>query len=319
MDVAPLVSAYRYRFHVLDAHGARVGGLARPAATIEEALRKAAAELKLVADPPTALKTLAARTNQETRNALRDAIARAENDLAIAITRFGTEIGAPAVGPHIELRATLDGLDRSYRAADPEPFDFDGWFDYLDAQIAHMVALTNIEKDLDAARRAGVAPLKVPDSSPPRLRWVLAALGGAAVVALGIAALLAFHGGGDPARPTAQPGAETPRVVRTVPITLPPTDQQPVAAAPSQQPAAVQPQCRTFEIEVAGEGADLIDAPVGGQPVARLQPGEKLVLRQVIDFGPDRLIEVEVPARSTRGFVNERQARLPVMTWTCDR
>ncbi|WP_439575134.1 hypothetical protein [Phreatobacter sp.] len=322
MDVSPLVSAYRYRFHVLDAHGARVGGLARPAATIEEALKRAAADLKLVNDPPNALKALASRTNQETRNALRDVIARAENDLAIAITRFGTEIGAPAIGPHIELRATLDGLDRSYRAAEPGPFDFEGWFDYLDAQIAHLTALSDIEKDLDAARRGGVAPLQVPDSSPRRLRWVLVALAGSAVVALGIAAMLTLNGPGDATRSTAQPGPETPRVVRTVPITVPPLEQQPAApapAAPPQQQAAVQPGCRTFEIEVGGEGADLIDAPVGGQPVVRLEPGEKLVLRQVIDFGPNRLVEVEVPGRSARGFVNEREARLPVMTWTCDR
>ncbi|WP_164064575.1 hypothetical protein, partial [Serratia marcescens] len=74
MDVAPLVSAYRYRYHVLDSYGARVGGLTRPAPSIEDALRLAAAELKVTADPPAELRRRAVQTNMETRTALRDVI-----------------------------------------------------------------------------------------------------------------------------------------------------------------------------------------------------------------------------------------------------
>lgn len=309
MDVAPLVSAYRYRFHVLDAYGARMGGLARPAGTIEEALRKAAADLKQSRDPEGELKRLAHRINSETRTALRDLIARAENDLAIAITRFGTEIGAPPTGPHIELRTALDGLDRSYRASDPAPDDFDGWYDQLDAQIAHLAALIGLEKELEAVR--GGATLKVPDSSPRRLRWFLVALVAAAAAALAIAALTTLNlPTGNTAAPQPQAGPEAPRMVRTVPITV---DPPPAAGPPPASP------CRTFELEVAAGGASLLDAPLGGRPLVRLEPGEKLVLRQVVDMTDGRLIEVEAPARGARGFIAEREARLPVMTWSCDR
>lgn len=316
MDVAPLVSAYRYRFHVLDAYGARLGGLARPATTIEEALRQAAAELKLVADPPAQLKRLAHRINAETRAALRDVIARAENDLAIAITRFGTDIGAPPTGPHIDLRATLDGLDRAYRAFDPAPDDFDGWYDQLDAQIAHLAALLQLEKDLDVAR--GGSSIRVPDRSPNRLRWVLVVLTVAAVAALGVAGLTTFmnRSPDSPSAPEQQiAGPEQPRRVRTVPITVAPTPS--VDTPPVQAPPATV--CRTFELEAGPEGASLLDALLGGQPVARLTAGEKVNLRQVVELGPARLIEVEVPARNTRGFIAERELRLPVMAWTCDR
>ncbi len=316
MDVAPLVSAYRYRFHVLDAYGARLGGLARPATTIEEALRQAAAELKLVADPPAQLKRLAHRVNAETRAALRDVIARAENDLAIAITRFGTDIGAPPTGPHIDLRATLDGLDRAYRAFDPAPDDFDGWYDQLDAQIAHLAALLQLEKDLDAAR--GGSSIRVPDRSPNRLRWVLVVLAVAAVAALGVAGLTTFmsRSPDSPSAPEQQlAGPEQPRRVRTVPITVTPT---PLVDAPPV-PVPQSTVCRSFTIEAGPEGASLLDAPLGGQQVARLTPGEKVNLRQVVELGPARLVEVEVPARNTRGFIAEREVRLPVMAWTCDR
>jgi hypothetical protein len=315
LDVAPLVSAYRYRFHVLDAYGARTGGLARPATTIEEALRQAAAELKLVADPPGQLKRLAHRINAETRAALRDVIARAENDLAIAITRFGTDIGAPPTGPHIDLRATLDGLDRSYRAFDPAPDDFDGWYDQLDAQIAHLAALLQLEKDLEAAR--GGTSIRVPDRGPNRLRWVLVVLAVAAIAALGVAGLTTFMRPGDsPSAPDQQiAGPEQPRRVRTVPITVAPTPSVDAPPVPTPQAAV----CRTFELEVGPEGANLVDAPLGGQPVARLPAGEKVRLRQVVELGPARLVEVEVPARNARGFIADRELRLPVMAWTCDR
>lgn len=317
MDVAPLVSAYRYRFHVLDTYGVRMGGLSRPSGTIEEALRQAAAELKVVADPPGQLKRLAHRINAETRAALRDVIARAENDLAIAITRFGTDIGAPPTGPHIDLRASLDGLDRSYRAHDPAPDDFDGWYDQLDAQISHLSALIRLEKELEEARGGGPS-VRVPSGSTGRLKWLLAVLVVAALAALGFAAVTTLNltGGGSAPPPVQQStGPEAPRVVRTVPITVPavPTAEPPQAAAPSTA------TCRTFDIEIAAEGASLLDAPLGGQPVVRLEPGEKVRLRQVVELGPNRLIEVEVPARSARGFIAEREARLPVMTWTCDR
>lgn len=320
MDVAPLVSAYRYRFHVLDVYGGRMGGLTRPAGTIEDALRQAAAELKLVADPPAQLKRLAHRINAETRAALRDVIARAENDLAIAITRFGTDIGAPPTGPHIDLRASLDGLDRAYRASDPAPDDFDGWYDQLDAQISHLSALVQLEKELEVARGGG-ASVRVPDPSPRRLKWFLVVLVVAALAALGIAALTTFNlpGGGTAATPPALPtgNAEQPRLVRTVPITVtPPTSD---SAPPPAAPAAAAATCRTLDMEVAPEGATLVDAPLGGQPVVRLEAGEKVQLRQVIDMGPTRLLEVEVPARSARGFLGEREARLPPMTWSCDR
>lgn len=315
MDVAPLVSAYRYRFHVLDAYGGRMGGLARPGGTIEEALRQAAAELKLVADPPGQLKRLAHRINAETRAALRDVIARAENDLAIAITRFGTEIGAPPTGPHIDLRASLDGLDRAYRASDPTPDDFDGWYDQLDAQISHLSALIQLERELDVARGGG-QQVRLPDSSPRRLKWVLVILAVAAVTAIGIVGLTTFslRDGGTAATPPVSPtgGAEQPRLVRTVPITVSP-------ATAESPPAPAAAGCRVLEMEIAAEGASLLDAPLGGQPVIRLEAGEKVQLRQVIDMGPTRLIEVEVPARSARGFIGEREARLPVMTWSCDR
>lgn len=316
MDVAPLVSAYRYRFHVLDVYGARMGGLTRPAGTIEEALRQAAAELKLVADPPGQLKRLAHRINAETRAALRDVIARAENDLAIAITRFGTEIGAPPTGPHIDLRATLDGLDRAYRASDPAPDDFDGWYDQLDAQIAHLSALIQLEKELDAARGGGPSA-RVPDASPRRLRWLLVALAAALLAGLGIAALNMLHltGGGQPAQQGASE-TEQPRLVRTVPITV---TTPPAGEAPAPAAAPATDACRIFQIEVAAEGASLLDAPLGGQPIMRLEPGEKVVLRQVVELGLNRLVEVEVPARQARGFIAEREARLPVMVWTCDR
>lgn len=318
MDVAPLVSAYRYRFHVLDAYGARMGGLARPAGTIEEALRRAAADLKQTGDPPAELKRLAGQINGETRTALRDVIARAENDLAIAITRYGTDIGAPPTGPHIDLRTTLDGLDRSYRATDPAPDDFDGWYDQLDAQIAHLAALLALEKELDHARGGGATSLRVPDSSPKRLRWFLVALVVAAIAALGFAALTTLNlpslpglpSGTNSAAPQPQAGPETPRMVRTVPITVeaPPPPQQAPASA-----------CRTLELEVAVGGASLLDAPLGGQPIVRLEAGEKLVLKQVLALGDNRLVEVDVPARSAHGFITEREARLPVMTWNCDR
>jgi hypothetical protein len=318
VDVAPLVSAYRYRFHVLDVYGGRMGGLTRPAGTIEDALRQAAAELKVVADPPAQLKRLAHRINAETRAALRDVIARAENDLAIAITRFGTDIGAPPTGPHIDLRASLDGLDRAYRASDPAPDDFDGWYDQLDAQISHLSALVQLEKELEIARGGGPS-VRVPDPSPRRLKWLLVVLVVAAVAALGIAGLTTFN---QPAGEAAAPppvqqagGAEQPRLVRTVPITVsPPTAES--APAPA---AATAAGCRTLDMEVSPGGATLVDAPLGGQPVVRLEAGEKVQLRQVVELGPNRLIEVEVPARSARGFLGEREARLPVMTWTCDR
>jgi len=317
VDVAPLVSAYRYRFHVLDTYGVRMGGLSRPSGTIEEALRQAAAELKVVADPPGQLKRLAHRINAETRAALRDVIARAENDLAIAITRFGTDIGAPPTGPHIDLRASLDGLDRSYRAHDPAPDDFDGWYDQLDAQISHLSALIRLEKELEDARGGGPS-VRVPGGSTGRLKWLLAVLVVAALAALGFVAVTTLNltGGGSAPPPVQQAtGPEAPRVVRTVPISVPavPAPEPPAAAA--APPAA----CRTFEIEIAAEGASLLDAPLGGQPVVRLEPGEKVQLRQVVELGPNRLIEVEVPARSARGFIAEREARLPVMSWTCDR
>jgi hypothetical protein len=318
VDVAPLVSAYRYRFHVLDTYGVRMGGLSRPSGTIEEALRQAAAELKVVADPPGQLKRLAHRINAETRAALRDVIARAENDLAIAITRFGTEIGAPPTGPHIDLRASLDGLDRSYRAHDPAPDDFDGWYDQLDAQISHLSALIRLEKDLDEARGGGPS-VRVPSASPGRLKWLLVVLVVAALAALGFAAVTTLNltGGGTAPPPVQQTtGPEAPRVVRTVPITVP---AAPAAAEAPTAAAAPPAACRTFEIEIAAEGASLLDAPLGGQPVVRLEPGEKVQLRQVVELGPNRLIEVEVPARSARGFIAEREARLPVMTWSCDR
>lgn len=319
MDVAPLVSAYRYRFHVLDAYGGRMGGLTRPAGTIEDALRQAAAELKLVADPPAQLKRLAHRINAETRTALRDVIARAENDLAIAITRFGTDIGAPPTGPHIDLRASLDGLDRAYRASDPAPDDFDGWYDQLDAQISHLSALTQLEKELEIARGGG-DPVRVPTPSPRRLKWFLVVLVVAAVAALGIAGLTTFNmqGGGTSPEPPAQQagGAEQPRLVRTVPITVTPPTASESAPPPAGATAAA---CRTLDMEIAPEGATLVDAPLGGQPVVRLEAGERVQLRQVVDMGPNRLLEVEVPARSARGFLGEREARLPPMTWSCDR
>lgn len=318
MDVAPLVSAYRYRFHVLDVYGGRMGGLTRPAGTIEDALRQAAAELKLVADPPAQLKRLAHRINAETRAALRDVIARAENDLAIAITRFGTDIGAPPTGPHIDLRASLDGLDRAYRASDPAPDDFDGWYDQLDAQISHLSALVQLEKELETARGGG-ASVRVPDPSPRRLKWFLVVLVVAALAALGIAGFTTFNqpAGEAAAPPPVQPagGAEQPRLVRTVPITVAP----PTAESVPPPPAATAAACRTLDMEVSPGGATLVDAPLGGQPVVRLEEGEKVQLRQVVELGPNRLIEVEVPARSARGFLGEREARLPVMTWTCDR
>ena len=318
MDVAPLVSAYRYRFHVLDVYGGRMGGLTRPAGTIEDALRQAAAELKLVADPPAQLKRLAHRINAETRAALRDVIARAENDLAIAITRFGTDIGAPPTGPHIDLRASLDGLDRAYRASDPAPDDFDGWYDQLDAQISHLSALVQLEKELETARGGG-ASVRVPDPSPRRLKWFLVVLVVAALAALGIAGLTTFNQpSGEAAAPPPVPPAgvaEQPRLVRTVPITVAP----PTAESPPSPPAATAAACRTLDMEVSPGGATLVDAPLGGQPVVRLEAGEKVQLRQVVELGPNRLIEVEVPARSARGFLGEREARLPVMTWTCDR
>lgn len=320
MDVAPLVSAYRYRFHVLDAYGGRMGGLARPAGTIEEALKRAAGELKQTANPPLELKRLATQTNAETRTALRDVIARIENDLAIAITKYGTDIGAPPTGPHIEMRTTLDGIDRSYRASDPAPDDFDGWYDQLDAQIGHLASLLALEKELEVVRGGG--SVQVPDSSPKRLRWFLVALVVAALAALGIAGLTTFRpsgGGGGPtaAAPPAATGPESPRMVRTVPITVttPPAQE----ATPAPTAAAAGSQCRTFELEVAAGGASLLDAPLGGQPVVRLEAGEKLVLKQVVALGDQRLVEVDVPARLARGFVAESEARLPVMTWTCDR
>ncbi len=321
MDVAPLVSAYRYRFHVLDAYGGRMGGLARPAGTIEEALKRAAGELKQTANPPLELKRLATQTNAETRTALRDVIARIENDLAIAITKYGTDIGAPPTGPHIEMRTTLDGIDRSYRASDPAPDDFDGWYDQLDAQIGHLASLIALEKELDTARGGG--SVRLPDNSPKRLRWFLVALVVAALTALGIAGLTTFRfpGGGSAGTTASAPpppaeGAETPRMVRTVPITVttPPSQEAAPAAA-----AAAGAQCRTFELEVAAGGANLLDAPLGGQPVVRLEAGEKLVLKQVLALGDIRLVEVDVPARLARGFVAENEARLPVMTWSCDR
>ncbi len=306
MDVAPLVSAFRYRYHVLDAYGSRLGGLARPAATIEEALRKSAADLKLTADPPSELKRRAAAINAETRTALRDAIARAENDLAIAITRYGTDIGAPAVGPHIDMRTTLDGLDRSYRAMDPEPFDFDGWYDQLDAQIGHLASLEALEGELETFRNGGQKPVKLPDASPGRLKWFLVAMVLAACAALGIAVFTTMNIG-QFAQSLPQPGPEAPRVVRTVPI---------VVTAPPE--ATVTQPCRTLEVEIAAEGASLLDAPLGGQPIVRLEPGEKVQVKQVIDMPSGRLVEVEAPARSARGFIAEREARLPVMTWTCN-
>jgi len=322
VDVAPLVSAYRYRFHVLDAYGGRMGGLARPAGTIEEALKRAAGELKQTANPPLELRRLATQTNAETRTALRDVIARIENDLAIAITKYGTDIGAPPTGPHIEMRTTLDGIDRSYRASDPAPDDFDGWYDQLDAQIAHLASLLGLEKELETVRGGG--SVRLPDNSPKRLRWFLVALVVAAVAALGIAGLTTFRwpagGGGGSATTSAPPpaatGTESPRMVRTVPITVTTPPTQEGAAAPA---AAAGAQCRTFELEVAAGGANLLDAPLGGQPVVRLEAGEKLVLKQVLALGDSRLVEVDVPARLARGFVAENEARLPVMTWNCDR
>ena len=310
VDVAPLVSAYRYRYHVLDNYGARVGGLARPAQTIEEALRLAAAELKATADPPAELKRLAYETNVETRAALRDVIARAENDLAIAITRYGTEIGAPPTGAHIDLRASLDGLDRSYRAREPAPDDFEGWYDHLDAQIAHLAALGALERDLETLRGMPAVAVKVPDGSPGRLKWLLAALVVAAMAALGVAVFTSLHPTENPTAqaPRPQTGPEAPRVVRTVPITVTPPAEAP-------EPA----NCRTLQIEIAAEGASLLDAAQNGRAVVRLEPGEKVVLRQVLDQGLTRLIEVDVPGRSAHGFISEREARLPVMTWTCDR
>ncbi len=140
----------------------------------------------------------------------------------------------------------------------------------------------------------------------------------AAVAALGVAGLTTVmnRSPDSPSAPEQQiAGPEQPRRVRTVPITVAPTpsvDTPPVQAPP----AAV---CRTFEMEAGPEGASLLDAPLGGQPVARLTAGEKVNLRQVVELGPARLIEVEVPARSTRGFIAERELRLPVMAWTCDR
>jgi hypothetical protein len=324
VDVAPLVSAYRYRFHVLDAYGGRMGGLARPAGTIEEALKRAAGELKQTANPPVELKRLATQTNAETRTALRDVIARIENDLAIAITKYGTDIGAPPTGPHIEMRTTLDGIDRSYRASDPAPDDFDGWYDQLDAQIGHLASLLALEKELDAARGGG-GSVRVPDNSPKRLRWFLVALVVATLAALGIAGLTTFRlpGGGSGSTTASAPpppaGAESPRMVRTVPITVAtPAAQEATTPAPATA-AAAGAQCRIFELEVGAGGANLLDAPLGGQPVVRLEPGEKLVLKQVLALGDTRLVEVDVPARLARGFVAENEARLPVMTWTCDR
>ena len=312
MDVAPLVSAYRYRYHVLDNYGARVGGLARPAPTIEDALRQAAAELKVTADPPAELKRRAYETNAETRAALRDVIARAENDLAIAITRYGTELGAPPTGPHIDLRASLDGLDRSYRGREPAPDDFDGWYDHLDAQISHLAALGALERDLETLRGMPAAVVKVPDSSPGRLKWFLAALVVAAMAALGVAVFTTLHLADNPVAqappPVPRTGPEAPRVVRTVPITVTPPAETP-------EPAA----CRTLQIEIAAEGATLLDAAENGRAIVRLEPGEKVVLRQVLDQGLTRLVEVDVPGRSAHGFITEREALLPVMTWTCDR
>jgi hypothetical protein len=308
VDVAPLVSAFRYRYHVLDAYGTRLGGLARPAASIEEALRKAAADLKLTADPPSELRRRAAEINSETRSALRDAIARAENDLAIAITRYGTDIGAPDVGPHIEMRTTLDGIDRSYRTMDPEPHDFDGWYDQLDAQIGHLAALEALEKELEATRTGGQKQGKLPDdASAGRLKWFLVAMVLAAVTALGIAVFTTMNFGNIAASlPQPGPNPEAPRVVRTVPIIVtPPPD------------ATVAQPCRTLEVEIAAEGASLLDAPLGGQPIVRLEPGEKVQVKQVIDMPSGRLIEVDVPARTAHGFIAEREARLPVMTWSC--
>ncbi|QCK84868.1 hypothetical protein E8L99_03240 [Phreatobacter aquaticus] len=306
MDVAPLVSAFRYRYHVLDAYGTRLGGLARPAASIEEALRKAAADLKLTADPPSELRRRAAEINSETRSALRDAIARAENDLAIAITRYGTDIGAPDVGPHIEMRTTLDGIDRSYRAMDPEPHDFDGWYDQLDAQIGHMASLETLERELETTRNGGQKAVKLPDASPGRLKWFLVAMVLAALAALGIAVFTTMNLG-NVAATLPQPGPEAPRVVRTVPIIVTPPPE-----------AVVTQPCRTLEVEIAAEGASLLDAPLGGQPIVRLEPGEKVQVKQVIDMPSGRLIEVDVPARTAHGFIGEREARLPVMTWSCN-
>ncbi len=311
MDVAPLVSAYRYRFHVLDAYGGRMGGLARPAGTIEEALKRAAADLKQTANPPFELRRLATQVNNETRTALRDLIARIENDLAIAITKYGTDIGAPPTGAHIDLRTTLDGIDRSYRASDPAPDDFDGWYDQLDAQIAHLASLLALEKELETVRGGG--SVKVPNNSPKRLRWFLVALVAAALAALGVAGLTTFQfpsGGSTASAPPPAAGPESPRMVRTVPIT--------VAAPPAPEPP-VASVCRTFELEVAAGGANLLDAPLGGQSIVRLEPGEKVVLKQVVELGETRLVEVEVPTRQARGFLPERATRLPVLTWTCDR
>jgi hypothetical protein len=304
LDVSPLVSAYRYRYHVLDAYGPQTKGLERPAPTIEEALRLDAQRLRLADNPGEALKNLAARTNNDTLAALRGVIAKSENDLALSIARLGTDLGAPATGPHIDLRAKLDGIDRSYRTRELEPLDFDAWYDTFDAQIGHLAALAALAHEVTESQGPAV---KVPDHGPGRLKWLLVALVLAAAIALGLVVVTSMNSveTRDGAPPT---GAEAPRTVRTVPII--------VAPQPTVEPA-VDP-CRHFPLEVAPEGASLVDSP-NGRAVVRLEPGEKLVLRQVVVLGEARFVEVDVPARNARGYLAEREARMAPMQWTCDR
>lgn len=309
MDVAPLVSAYRYRYYVLDGYPAQTKGLTRPAPTVEEALRAEAARLRAARDPEAALKALINQTNSGTLSALRAIVAQAENDLILAISRLGQDLGSPATGPHIDLRAKLDGLDRSYKATMPEPDQFDLWYDHFDAQIGHLAAISAIAREVDQTR---AQPVKVPDATPGRLKWFLFALAGAAAIALVVSILtsmnareerIAAPSAGEVEVPAAD--APPPRFVRTVPIVIP------VATEGANA-------CR-LELEVGAEGASLMDAPQAGRAIVRLEPRETLIMRQVLDGAGVRMVEVESTARSARGFIAEREVRLPVQQWTCDR
>lgn len=303
MNIAPLVSAYRYRYHVLDAYPAQAKGLTRTAATAEDALRAEIPRLKAAADPVAAVKALIEATNAGTLAALRGVIAQAENDLVMAITRLGTDLGAPPTGPHIDLRAKLDGLDRSYKTTPPEGAAPDAWYDHFDAQIAHLAALAALSREVDQAR---AQPVKVPDTSPARLKWFLFAMIAAATVALGIAILTSIGAQQEQARTPETRGEAQPRTVRTVPIVIP------------VQPESTSP-CRTFELDIGTAGATLMDAATGGRAVVQLEPNERVLLRQVVPSTTGRMVEIEIPARQARGFVPESAVRLPLVQWTCDR
>jgi len=300
VSLAPLVSALRYRFYLHDHYAERLRGLARPAETIEDAIRKVGQQLQTSKTPEHDARALTTRINTETRSAFDGAIAGWENDIAIALGDLGRQNDFAATATN--LTAQLQGIDRGYKRRPPNPDSPDQWFDLFDIQIAHLSTLAEIQAKLAALPRRALTPDAV--ALPRRSRWpLLAGIAALVLIAGGAAAffLASDHGDtrvastsqatspaittpqqpvapksadrapGNAADPAVVPDDMKPKVVRTISIPVTPADDEPrtPAGSPASPAAPVAPASPAAPVQQ--QAADTPAAPVAPPPAAPLE------------------------------------------------